>query len=209
MGTITKTYNFSAGAPIIAAEHNVNFTTLYDWANGNIDTTNINANAGIVDTQLAQITTPSKVSGAALTSLASIPAGAGAIPVANLSAVTATSHEMIFIHDGGGAVISTGVKGDVRMPFDGDITGVYVLADQSGSLVLDLWLDDQGAFPPTIADTITASAKPTLSSATNYSDTTLSGWTKAITAGDILRINVDSCTTITRFTLAITFTRDS
>lgn len=44
----------------------------------------ISASAAIVDTKLAQIATASKVSGAALTSLASIPAGAGVIPAANV-----------------------------------------------------------------------------------------------------------------------------
>lgn len=44
----------------------------------------VDAAAAIVDTKLAQITTASKVSGAALTSLGSIPAGAGIIPSANL-----------------------------------------------------------------------------------------------------------------------------
>jgi hypothetical protein len=40
--------------------------------------------AGIVDSKLAQITTPSKVSGAALTLLGNIPSGAGLVPVANM-----------------------------------------------------------------------------------------------------------------------------
>lgn len=44
----------------------------------------ISASAAIVDTKLAAISTASKVSGAALTTLASIPAGAGVIPSANL-----------------------------------------------------------------------------------------------------------------------------
>ena len=44
----------------------------------------VSASAAIVDTKLAQIATASKVSGAALTSLASIPAGAGVIPAANV-----------------------------------------------------------------------------------------------------------------------------
>ena len=42
------------------------------------------AAAGIVDTKLAQITTASKVHGSSLTGLASIPAGAGVIPSANI-----------------------------------------------------------------------------------------------------------------------------
>jgi hypothetical protein len=44
----------------------------------------IAAGAAIIDSKLAQIATASKVSGAALTSLGNIPAGAGTIPQANL-----------------------------------------------------------------------------------------------------------------------------
>jgi len=60
----------------------VNAATIADIVNADIK-----SDAAIVDTKLAQITTASKVSGAALTGLASIPAGAGAIPAANLTAV--------------------------------------------------------------------------------------------------------------------------
>lgn len=46
----------------------------------------LDAAAGIVDTKLATISTAGKVSGAALTSLSSIPSGAGVIPSANIPA---------------------------------------------------------------------------------------------------------------------------
>jgi hypothetical protein len=52
--------------------------------NGNITNANISASASIADTKLAQITTAGKVSGTALTGLASLPAGAGVIPAANI-----------------------------------------------------------------------------------------------------------------------------
>ena len=52
--------------------------------NGSIDNSNLKAGAGIVDTKLATISTAGKVSGAALTLLTSIPAGAGLIPGANV-----------------------------------------------------------------------------------------------------------------------------
>lgn len=78
---------FTVGQVIVASQHNSNFSTIYNDYNGNITTSNIAANASIADTQLANISTAGKVSGAALTSLASIPSGAGIIPSANLPAV--------------------------------------------------------------------------------------------------------------------------
>ena len=112
-----------------------------------------------------------------------------------------------FVIDGGGSAITTGVKGDVVVDFAGVIESATLLADQSGSIVIDIWKDVYASFPPTVADTITASAKPTLSSADHSQDTTLTGWTTAISAGDVLRFNVDSASTVTRVTLALKLRR--
>lgn len=112
-----------------------------------------------------------------------------------------------FVIDGGGSAITTGIKGDILIPFACTITQASLLADQSGSIVLDLWKDTYANSPPTVADTITASAKPTITSATKSQDSTLTGWTTSVAAGDILRINVDSVTSITRCTLALKVTR--
>ena len=108
---------------------------------------------------------------------------------------------------GGAGVISTGIALDVEMPFAGTITAARLFADQTGSIVVDVWKDTYANYPPTVADTITAAAKPTLSSADKYQDTTLTGWTTAFAAGDTLRINVDSATTVTRVTLAFRVAR--
>lgn len=114
---------------------------------------------------------------------------------------------LTFIIDGGGSAITTGEKGHLEIPFACTITQVTMLADQSGSIVVDIWKDTHANFPPTVADTITASAKPTLSSAQKSQDATLSGWTTAITAGDILAFNVDSCATIERVTISLKVTK--
>lgn len=87
MALITKPNTFSAGETIVASEHNSNFDTVYNEFNGSISNANIDGSAAIVDTKLAQITTPSKVSGAAFTSLTSVPSGAGEIPAINLAAL--------------------------------------------------------------------------------------------------------------------------
>jgi hypothetical protein len=109
--------------------------------------------------------------------------------------------------DGGGSVITTGVKGFVRVPFTGTITKVTVLstdaAATSGSIVIDVWKDTYANYPPTVADTITASAKPTITTATKSEDATLTGWTTAVTAGDIFAFKVDSVTTLTRATIQL------
>lgn len=83
MSIISKPNTFSAGASIIASEHNSNFDTIYNDFNGNITNANCASGMALVDTKLAQITTAGKVSGAAITSLTSVPSGAGRLPAAN------------------------------------------------------------------------------------------------------------------------------
>ena len=112
-----------------------------------------------------------------------------------------------FIIDGGGDAITTGIKGDVVVDFACTITQVTMLADQSGSIVVDIWKDTYANFPPTDADTITAAAVPTISGAVKSQDSTLSGWTTSVTAGDILRFNVDSVATCERVTVSLRVTR--
>lgn len=111
--------------------------------------------------------------------------------------------EIAFVIDGGGATISTGEAGHVPVTFDGEIVGVEMEAAQVGSIVVDIWKDTYGNFPPTVADTITAGAKPTIAGAQKYKDETLTGWTTTITAGDVLAYNVDSVTTIQRVTVTL------
>lgn len=108
--------------------------------------------------------------------------------------------------DGGGSVITTGVKADVRIPYTGVITGWEIVADVTGSIVIDVWKDTYGAFPPVVGDSIAGSEKPTLASQLTNSDDTLTTWGTAVTAGDWVRINVDSVSAVHRVTLAIQIT---
>jgi hypothetical protein len=111
--------------------------------------------------------------------------------------------DITLVRDNANVVLPTGAIGEIKVDFDCTIVGVYVLADQVGSCVIDVWKDTFANYPPTIADTICASAKPTIVSDAKYSDTTLTGWTKTISAGDVLKINLDSVSTITRITVQL------
>jgi hypothetical protein len=108
----------------------------------------------------------------------------------------------------GTTTVDTGINADIIIPYDCDVTSVTLLADQSGSIVIDVWKDTYANFPPTVEDSITASAKPTISSATKSTDSTLSGWTTSLSQGDILRFNVDSVTSIERVLLFIKLERN-
>lgn len=112
-----------------------------------------------------------------------------------------------FIINGGGSTITTGVKGYVQIPYDCTITANRLLADQTGSIVVDIWKDTYANYPPDNSDSITASAPPTISSAIKSQDATLTGWTTSISAGDILGYNVDSVTGIQFVTLMLDVTR--
>ena len=108
-----------------------------------------------------------------------------------------------FIIDGGGSAITTGIKGDLEIPFDCTIDRATALADTTGNITVAIWKSTYGAFPPTVTANITASAPVTITSAIKSQDSTLTGWTKAIAADSILRYNVDSCAAITRVTISL------
>lgn len=101
-----------------------------------------------------------------------------------------------FVIDGGGVAITTGSKGFLISDFAGVIENATLLADTSGSIVVDVKKSTYSGFPTT--SSIAASAKPTLSSAQKSQDTTLASWTTTIAAGDVLEFVVDSASTVTR-----------
>ena len=106
-----------------------------------------------------------------------------------------------FIIDGGGATITTGVKGDIEVPFACTITAARMFADQSGSITVSIWVDSYANFPPVIGDVHDTYV---LTTTNKYQETGLS---IAIAAGEIIRYNVDSATTITRCTVSLTVTK--
>jgi hypothetical protein len=110
---------------------------------------------------------------------------------------------MQLIIDGGGSEITTGIKGDADVPYSGRISRVRILADQSGDLVGDLWVAAYANYPPTNANSITGGNEPTLSSADKYEDTSLAGWSRSVSKGQVMRVNVDSVATIERATISI------
>ena len=105
--------------------------------------------------------------------------------------------------DGGSSDITTGVKGDIVIPYNLTITSWTIVSGQAGSIVIDVWKSNYQNFPPTAVNSISGSQKPTLTSAQKNKNTNLTSWTPSISSGDIIRFNVDSCSGITRVNLVI------
>jgi hypothetical protein len=99
------------------------------------------------------------------------------------------------VGDGVNVVVSGGIPNTVRCPVSGTLSKVTLISDISGSMVLDVWKASDAM--PTVANTmISGDNKPTLSGNQIYTNTTLTGWTTTITAGDIFKIHVDSTSLI-------------
>lgn len=126
-------------------------------------------------------------------------------PAATPGGLLASALEYTF--DGGGAVLATGIKGDLEVPFNCTLTAARLFADQSGSMVVDIWRDTYANYPPVVGDSIVAAAKPTITTAVKSEDVTLTGWTTTLVAGNILRFNLDSVSSITRALISLRVTK--
>jgi hypothetical protein len=105
--------------------------------------------------------------------------------------------------DGGGMVITSGNKLDVEVPFDCIIMGWTILADRPGTAEIDLWKTNYANAPPTLSNTIVSTSKPILSGNSKAQASNLTGWDRGISAGDIIRVNVDAASLVTRLTFTL------
>jgi hypothetical protein len=98
----------------------------------------------------------------------------------------------------GTAVIVPGVAYETEVPFECIIDSVKLISNAAlvGSIVLDFWKCSFAQIPTTAISSITASAKPTLSSQYKSSDIILTGWNRIWHKGDIITINVDIVSTV-------------
>jgi hypothetical protein len=125
-----------------------------------------------------------------------------------VTAPPANAIALTIVIDGGGVEITDGIKVDVTAPFTATITGWSILADQSGSVAIDIWRHVYEAFAPTNAESLCDGVEPNITATTFNASTDLSSWVSTeIVKGDVLRFNVDSCTDITRLSLSLTLAR--
>lgn len=103
--------------------------------------------------------------------------------------------------DGQGSVVSANVTVYRAVTATGNITAGVLVADASGNATVSITrhTPSGGAL-----GSGTALGNLTLSSAVHSRDTTLTGWTKSVTVGDVLAIKTESATAATRLTVNLT-----
>lgn len=106
--------------------------------------------------------------------------------------------------DGNNSPLSTGVKGQIQVDFAGIIVGWSIVADQAGSITIEIdkkaGTQTAPAVPNTTTDKISASAPISLSSAQTggVGASGVSTWTTAVNQWDTLQFNVTAASTLTR-----------
>lgn len=171
----------------------------------------------------------SKVDGTTITAAAGVlsanPASfpAGTIPVqtivvnnhkvvkgngSNQGAAVDDLTDIILVLDGGGSALASGARFNTFIDFGGTIQQVTMLADQSGSVNLDIQVCSYANYAPgthpVSGDSITGASPPDISTASKYQDATLTGWTTALTAGSCVSLTATgAATSITRVTCAL------
>lgn len=115
---------------------------------------------------------------------------------------------IVYAIDGFGGQLVPGPQPAIRVPYDCTIESVTLLADRIGSVVIDIWKDSYANYPPTDADSITGASPPTITTAVKSEDTTLSGWTTSLLAGDTLIFNVDSVSLIRQLSVILTVRKE-
>lgn len=138
-----------------------------------------------------------------LTPLLALNGGAGGF-VCDAIGVGNSSVDVELIIDGGGSPVTTGNKGWLHVPFSATIFAWRILADQSGSIVVDILRANNG-FP--VTSMVGAGNKPTLTSQ-QIAEAAPSGWTSvAVAPDDWIAFNVTSAATVTRVTVVLSMSK--
>jgi hypothetical protein len=106
--------------------------------------------------------------------------------------------------DGDGSPPTIGSVGYVVCQDSGTIDQWAIIADVSGSAVVDVW-KVAGAIP-TNANTIAGSEKLTLSAQQLANDTSLTTWSTPVSSGDVFGFELESVSTCTRLTCEVRIT---
>ena len=121
------------------------------------------------------------------------------VALANTADLTRTIN---YVVDNGSRPMTIGNKGYLTIDVTGNIQSFILLADNIGTLELDIRKCNFDDFPAGVS--ICGNSRPELNNEVKKSDITLTGWTKQLNAGDILQYEViNVSTSLKKFAIAL------
>lgn len=106
-----------------------------------------------------------------------------------------------YVVDSGSIDMLSGNKGSVTLDVSGVLESLVILSDQQGSLTLDIKKSNYSTFP--VFTSIVGGVYPQMTDSRKIRDDDLTGWSKNITAGDILSFDVIAVNNINRFLISL------
>jgi hypothetical protein len=162
----------------------------------NTDVTNISTTAGTYGSaSLVPVITVA--TNGRISSVSTVAVSGGGGPAAS------NNSQIIYIIDGGGATITTGLKGSLEIPFNCNVVSWTLLADQTGSITMNIFNESYSTWGPALPRTnpINFVSVPQLNSASKNNITL--GTEVQIASGNILSFNVFSSSSVTRLTVCL------
>ncbi len=118
----------------------------------------------------------------------------GLLPAANIASNVRVRGFGASFDGAGSALTTSNATTYFTIPYACTISAFNIVVD-SGTITFDVWKIATGTVHPTIANTITASALPALSTGTAIHSTTLTGWTTSVSANDIFAVVINTVAT--------------
>ncbi len=170
----------------------------------NNDCAKFDANGNIVTAGATCGTSSGSVTNTGTLTSGAVIAGNGGVDITASSWTVANGRIRAFGYafDGGGSALTAGPTGYQTIPYSCTIAAWNISVD-AGTATVDIWKKATGTAIPTVADTITASATPAISTGTSIHSTTLTSWTTSVAANDIIGINLKTVATASFVSLTV------
>jgi hypothetical protein len=106
--------------------------------------------------------------------------------------------------NGSGAITTPANDVPVIITAAGTLKEVFIVTQGgTGSCVVDIWKAPFSSYPPTVSNSITGGSPPSIVAGTKYDNSTLTGWTTAFAANDVLMFHLTSSGTFTEISVQL------